>query len=392
MSERRRAEEALRRSEEHYRLLAENTTDIIMQFGLDTNLIYISPSVKSALGIDPEGLTTAKLLERTHPDDRPIEANSRREFAQTGISTVITRSRHADGRYIWFETASRLVNHPQTGEPLFIISSTRDISARKAVEEQLLEHKAELQNANFELAQASRLKDEFLANVSHELRTPLTGVLGLTEALQAGVYGPVDDRKVRILRMVEEAGRHLLNLINDILDLSKIEAGQMTLDLQEITVSDLCEACIRMVHQIALQKRQKLDYQIEPAQLVAQADIRRLKQILVNLLGNAVKFTPEGGELGLRVHPDETKECIEFIVWDHGIGIAPDKQATIFHPFVQIDGGLARQYAGTGLGLALARKLTELHNGTISITSEVGVGSEFRVAIPWVKATARGQG
>jgi PAS domain S-box-containing protein len=270
----------------------------------------------------------------------------------------------------------------------------RELRERMKIEEELREERAslaervaartaELSAANAELARAVRLKDEFLASVSHELRTPLNAILGLSEALQEQVYGSLNERQLRSLYNIENSGRHLLSLINDILDVSKIEAGKLELDIGPVAVSSVCQASVGLIKQLVLKKRLKLSLEFDPALRQIQADGRRLKQVLVNLLSNAVKFTPEGGEIGLRVTGDAEQEVVHFTVWDTGIGISQDGMARLFQPFVQLDSSLSRQYAGTGLGLALVRRLTELHGGGVSVESHVGEGSQFTVSLPW---------
>ncbi len=178
------------------------------------------------------------------------------------------------------------------------------------------ERMAELSRANAELARAVRTKDEFLANMSHELRTPLNAILGLTESLQEYVYGPLNERQSKTLQTIETSGRHLLDLINDILDLAKIEAGKMELNLDTVTISMVCQSSLQFIKQLAKKKHINVSFapQEEPGQI--QADVRRLKQILVNLLSNAVKFTPEGGEIGLDVAIEQEHERVIFAVWD----------------------------------------------------------------------------
>jgi len=268
-----------------------------------------------------------------------------------------------------------------------------DITARKEAELQLIRLNTELEDrvrqrteelhtANLSLEKASKLKDEFLASMSHELRTPLTGVLGLSEALQKGVYGPLNDKQLNILYTVEEGGRHLLNLINDILDLSKIEAGKTELQYSLAEASEVCQASLRMVKQIAVSRNQTVTFTQNQPDLVIYVDPRRFKQILVNLLGNAVKFTPEHGTLGLEVTADEENDMVHFTVWDNGIGIEEKNIGKLFQPFIQLDSSLSRSYTGTGLGLSLVKRLTELHGGHVTVTSETGKGSRFTVSIP----------
>lgn len=254
---------------------------------------------------------------------------------------------------------------------------------RNLLEQRVAEQTSDLRQANAQLARAARLKDEFLANMSHELRTPLNTVLGLSEALQEQVYGSLNERQLRALHNIEESGRHLLALINDILDVSKIEAGKLKLELRPTGVDGICQASLGLVKQIALKKRIDVAYTLNPGIMTIQADERRLKQILVNLLTNAVKFTPEGGKIGLEVVGDTEHEVIHFSVWDTGIGIAKEDIPRLFQPFVQLDSSLARQHEGTGLGLALVYRMAELHGGSVAVTSESGKGSCFTVDLPW---------
>jgi len=247
------------------------------------------------------------------------------------------------------------------------------------------ERTAELRRANAELARASRLKDEFLASMSHELRTPLNAILGLSEALQEEVYGPLNERQRKSLHTIEESGRLLLALINDILDVSKIEADKVELEIGPVSVETICQASLGLIKQEAHRKQLKVSSNLEDAPATIQADQRRLKQILVNLLSNAVKFTPEGGEIGLEVVGDAEREAVHFTVWDTGIGISPEDMKRLFEPFVQLDSSLTRQYTGTGLGLTLVHRLTELHGGGVTVKSEVGKGSRFTVSLPWRK-------
>ncbi len=250
----------------------------------------------------------------------------------------------------------------------------------------MAERTKELSLANLDLTRAVRLKDEFLANMSHELRTPLTAVLGMSESLQEGVYGPLNERQTHSVQIIESSGRHLLALITDVLDLSKIGAGTLDVQLGTVLVKSVCQASLRFVQQSAHKKHLALTSQLDEQVSVIRADERRLKQILVNLLANAVKFTPDGGAVGLEVTGDVERGEARFTVWDTGIGIAPEDIARLFQPFIQLDTGLARHYDGAGLGLALVARLVELHGGRVWVESEPGRGSRFTVAIPWQPA------
>ncbi|MBP8002478.1 MAG: PAS domain S-box protein [Chloroflexi bacterium] len=258
----------------------------------------------------------------------------------------------------------------------YVMSRTTvfNISERKLAE-------AELRAVNIALAKAARLKDEFLANMSHELRTPLNAVLSFSESLEEGTYGLLQPHQIDVLRLISESGRHLLDLINDILELSKIEAGKLELQPGPVVVETCCQASLRMIRQQAVSKRLNISTSFNNETNVIYADERRLKQMLVNLLGNAVKFTPVGGVIGLEVI-QLGDEALRFTVWDTGIGVPQDKLGELFKPFVQLDSSLARQYSGTGLGLALVHRLAELHGGGVMVESELGKGSRFSFTIP----------
>jgi PAS domain S-box-containing protein len=247
------------------------------------------------------------------------------------------------------------------------------------------ERTAELTAANAELARVARLKDEFLACMSHELRTPLNSVLGLSEMLQDGIYGALNAKQSKSIRTIEESGRHLLSLINDILDLAKIEAGKLKLEIAPVSVDGIGNTSLRLIKESALKKRIKTSVNYDSAVRIIQADERYLLQILLNLLSNAVKFTPEGGEVNLEVRAEQS--VVNFIVSDTGIGIAEKDMDRLFRPFMQLDSGLNRAYEGTGLGLSLVSRLTELHGGSVSVESEVGKGTRFVVSLPWQPVT-----
>jgi PAS domain S-box-containing protein len=274
-----------------------------------------------------------------------------------------------------------------------------DITERKQMEialqvernqlvERVEERTADLSRANSNLARALRVKDEFLANMSHELRTPLNAILGLSESLGEQIAGPLNEKQQKYISTISESGHHLLSLINDILDLAKIEAGQITLDINKVDIHSVCQASLRMIKQLAQKRNQDVSLQLDPGMGLMWADERRLKQMIVNLLGNAVKFTPENGKLGLEVHGDEEANQITITVWDNGIGIKREDLTRLFQPFVQLDSGLAREAPGTGLGLALVAQMARLHGGSVNVESEPGKGSRFTLVLPWEPALA----
>lgn len=245
-------------------------------------------------------------------------------------------------------------------------------------------HAEEVLNVAYsELEHAMRFKDEFLANMSHELRTPLTGILGMTEILQQELTGPLNERQARYVGLIDSSSRHLLSLINDVLDISKVEVGKLAPEFEQVSVDEICRASLGLVKEASQKKHLAIRYYCEPVDLQMTADARRLKQILLNLLSNAVKFTPDGGRVSLTVNGDPEQEVVRFLVEDTGVGIGSKDLGRIFEPFVQVDGSLSRQFEGTGLGLTLVKKMTELHGGRIEVESELGKGSRFTLTMPW---------
>ncbi|NTW00130.1 MAG: PAS domain S-box protein [Oscillochloris sp.] len=401
ISARRQAEIALRASETRLRLAQRCAHLGYIVIDARTGQVFWSEQTFEILGYEPYTFTPSRqhLLDRIHPEDtKQIYLDIEQLITQNQASQREYRIILPNGRVGWIygRIEAFLDSYGQTIQYIGIL---QDITERKQAEEALLaeraqlaervaEQTADLRIANAELSRAARLKDEFLANMSHELRTPLNAVLGRTEMLKEGIYGSLTPRQVEALDNIETSGRHLLELINDILDLSKIEAGKLDLQITPIDINLLCQTSMQMITQNARMKQivlnRTIDYQVDRF----LADERRLKQILVNLLSNAVKFTPEGGSVGLEIHGNPTHHTLTFSVWDTGIGIAADDITQLFKPFTQIDSGLNRQYNGTGLGLALVQRLTIAQGGSITVESEPGKGSRFNIVIPWKVAIA----
>ncbi len=246
------------------------------------------------------------------------------------------------------------------------------------LDEMVQERTQELEQAKLISESANRAKSEFLATMSHELRTPLTSILTFGTLLEKQYIGPLSEKQSSYVKLIRESGEHLLELINDILELSKIEAGKEDITLEEVNVAELGESCVTLLREKAQSKGLKLYVEIQSG-TTCHADKRRLKQILFNLLSNAVKFTEKGlVKLIIAEDPDR----IYFAVLDTGIGISPEDQAKLFQPFQQLDSGDNRRYSGTGLGLALSRRLARLHGGEITVTSRLGQGSCFTLTLP----------
>ncbi|WP_019501237.1 PAS domain S-box protein [Pseudanabaena sp. PCC 6802] len=258
-----------------------------------------------------------------------------------------------------------------------------ELNERKRAEEQLRQTNDRLAVTNIELARATRLKDEFLANMSHELRTPLNAILGMSEGLLEEGYAPLVEKQKKAINTIAKSGNHLLELINDILDLAKIEAGKLDLQIASVRLERLCDTSMTFIKQQAQKKNITLTTKISGDSEPVFMDERRMRQVLINLLSNAVKFTNEGGSVTLEVSLDKAKREINFNVIDTGIGIASKDIKKLFEAFVQIDSSLSRRHDGTGLGLALVRRIVEMHGGKVSVESEVGQGSKFQVNIPW---------
>lgn len=382
ITDRKAAEIALRESEASLQDFLETASDLIQRIDEHGRYTYVNRAWCNRLGYAFEEALQMDMFQLVTP---VYHAHCREvlvRLSQSGKSqTLEIAFQTKSGATILVEggmSIHRDANGQLTANGIF-----RDVTLRKQAEETLRQSRDELRAANAALEQAARLKDEFLANMSHELRTPLNAVLAFSEGLLEQYRGPLNEHQLTSVRNIEASGRHLLTLINDILDLSKVEAGRMDLQRQPVSIADICEASLLFVKETATKKALKLAYQLDDHLAILEADPKRLKQMLVNLLSNAVKFTPQGGQVRLDVKANADAGIATFAITDTGIGIAEQDLSQLFQPFTQLDSKLNRQHEGTGLGLALVRRLVEMHGGSITVESIPGEGSCFTLALPY---------
>jgi len=374
IDERRKSEDALRSSEERFRLLAENATDIISRRGPYGSISYVSPSVRTVLGYAPDAIMDMDTAELVHPDD----AVAYGEFVMPRgdePSQATYRMRHVDGHYVWLEGRSRLVRDPDSGLPLEYQVVSRDVTDRQQAAQELQAAKQAAEVANV-------AKSQFLANMSHEIRTPMNAILGMTD-LALLTELTVEQRDY--LMTVGQASNALLDLINDILDLAKIESGRLTLESIPFSLRDTVADTVATMSVRTREQGITLEADIDPTLAHGFAgDPGRVRQILFNLIGNAVKFTHIGG-VTVRVSPTtsrDSNDLVRFEVVDTGIGIPEDRIEAIFEAFSQADSSTSRKYGGTGLGLAITAELVEMMGGELKATSVVGQGSTFAFELP----------
>jgi PAS domain S-box-containing protein len=282
-------------------------------------------------------------------------------------------NRKKNGEIYW-EHANIAPVRNDSGEITHFVAIKEDITESRRAAEELLTAKETAEAAN-------RAKSDFLANMSHELRTPLNSVIGFSRVLKKEFFGKLNDKQAEYVTYIEDSGKHLLGLINDILDLSKVEAGKMTLDASPIVLKDVIQASVTMLKEKALRHNIRLSFDIEPGlEETIGADDRKVKQILFNLLSNAVKFTPDGGSVTLTASKES--DAVRICVADTGIGIKAEDMSKLFSEFTQLESAYTKKYEGTGLGLALTKRLVELHGGRIWVESEEGKGSRFFFTLP----------
>jgi signal transduction histidine kinase/HAMP domain-containing protein len=330
----------------------------------------------------------AKLLLPATPGRETAIAPLRSAGRLVGLLVALPADGFAPGQLDALELA--LPNLAIACERESAYQHTRRLATEVRRTAQYLEEQSdELTRVNDELANANQLKSDFLANMSHELRTPLNSIIGFSDMLLTEEVGALSPTQRDFLETVARNGRHLLELISELLDLSKIEAGRLRLALEALDLRDLLREAADNVRAQTEQRRHRLDIEVPDEPLQVTADHVRVRQVLLNLLSNAIKFTPDGGHLRLVGRADNGGARVEVI--DTGIGIAPSDQPKLFREFVQLDASASRHYEGTGLGLALCKRLVELHGGRIGVESDPGRGSTFWFTLPHEARPAVGE-
>jgi PAS domain S-box-containing protein len=376
ITERKMVENALKESEERFRILADASPVMIFDVGPDRKVRFINQATRNFYGEEQAlqlmGLGWEKLI---HPDDLEKLADHKRDdFDAETVRCIELRALHRDGAYRWIMSFTVPCFYPD-GRFYGQVGSAIDITDRKNFEE-------ELAKARDSAEEASRNKSQFLANMSHELRTPLNAVIGFSDMLIQGMGGPLTEKQKSYLKHISVSGKHLLTMVNDILDLSKAEADRIELSLQRVELQPLLTQLQELMQFSAQESSVEIRFETEADLTEIIADPNRLKQIFVNLLSNAIKFNHAGGRVTVSIHRSPDQQWILCKVKDTGIGIPADKLSQLFCEFYQVDNSNARKYGGTGLGLTLTRKLVELHHGDISVESRENIGSTFTFRLP----------
>jgi PAS domain S-box-containing protein len=385
VTEEHATQRALRDQQFYTRSLLEASIDAMMTTDPEGMITDVNMQMEALTGCTREELMGAS-FKNYFTDQTRAADGIKQVLRDNRLTDYELTARASDGR----ETEvsyNATTFYDRAGKLQGVFAAARDVTERKRLEQAL-------QEKNVELEHASHMKSEFLANMSHELRTPLNAIIGFSEVLKDGLLGELLVQQQDYVNDIFKSGTHLLSLINDILDLSKVEAGKMTLELEQIEVATLVQESLLVVREKALVHRISMVIDV-PDTLAGFGsiwlDARKVKQILYNLLSNAVKFTADGGTLTLRARRVDRVEVpdgcyphyLELAVSDTGIGISAIDQQKLFRPFSQIDSSLARRYQGTGLGLVMVQHLAIIHGGKVAMQSVQGQGSIFTVWLPW---------
>lgn len=376
------------RSQQHeanFRAVMESAREGVWLCDGTGTTLWVNGSMASLVGTTVAELSSLRLSDLLPPD----------LFEQARARTTEPqelRIPRPDGKDVWvMVSAGPIPGGRDEHAGLYAICS--NITGRRKAEEKVrdiaddlerrvVERTGELAMSNRLLEEALRSREEFLAAMSHELRTPLATILNISESLRGGVQGSLEERQIERLRVLENNGHHLLALIRDVLDLSKSLAGRIDLLPTAIDVGSLCGECLNAIRPFAESQGIELQLELPADPVVAMLDPLRVRQILTNLLSNACKFPPRGTRAGLVLATDAQARVVRMSVWDEGPGIAPEAVERLFMPFVQLDNRLSREHGGTGLGLALSRRLAEQHGGRILLETKPGEGCRFTVELP----------
>ncbi|WMW25760.1 PAS domain S-box protein [Methanolobus sediminis] len=369
ITEQKQAEIKISEEARWRRLLMEQSSDGIVIIGQDGKVIEANPRYADMLGYSHEEMQLLSIWD-CDTSHTPEQIQEMLQITDKNKSLYESQLQSKDGSIIDVEINA---NSATFGGRRMLFCVCRDISLRKKVERELLAAKIAAENAN-------KVKSEFLATMSHELRTPLTAIIGFSDVLLEGIAGDLNQKQTNYIGHVSNAGKHLLELINDILDISKIEAGESELIYEKFEVSDVIYGVASVLNSLADKNKINLCIDIDPELKMIVADRTKFKQILANLLSNAIKFTPEKGSVSVRAILQD--DSVQISVQDTGIGIAVNDMDKLFQPFKQLNPSLTRKHEGTGLGLALSKKFVEMHGGNIWVESNVGEGSIFMFTIP----------
>jgi PAS domain S-box-containing protein len=372
VTERKKAEESLKESEEKYRKLIETANDAIFIADVETGIILdANKKAGELIGISREkiiGMHQSQLHPKEEEDHyRKIFLEKFRSGKEISEDLFVI---HKDGHKIPVEISTSIteLKGKRIAQGIF-----RDITERKHIDE--------LRFENERLACATKAKSEFLANMSHELRTPLNAVIGFSELLKMKTIGNINEKQENYVDNIRYGGKHLLDIITDILDLSKVEAGKMDLFIEKVSVPETINEVLILIKEKASKNNIIINKEFDPQLEFIEADKQRIKQVFFNLLSNAVKFSNEEGGT-ITIAAKRENDMARMSVSDTGIGIREDDIGKLFKEFTQLDSGLTRKYGGTGLGLVITKKLVELHGGKIMVESRYGEGSTFSFSIP----------
>ena len=387
--QRRQAEEALHDSEARKAAIFDSALDAIMTIDRTGNIIELNPEAERVFGYNRQTIVgkafndLIALPDLTRETSRPLTgylAGAEPASVRSRVESTATRR---DGTQFPIELSLAAISTKST--PMFI-AYIRDLTEQKQQEE-MRERSRKLEEQNLHIQEANRLKSEFLANMSHELRTPLNAIIGFAEVLVDGKAGALSSLQHEFVNDILTSGQHLFQLINDVLDLAKIEAGKMMLAPETFSVRKVIDEVCAIMRPLALKRN--ITIQVEAALSVdlVTLDQLKFKQVLYNLLSNAVKFSHDNQVVKIVIALTSHQQ-LRLEVIDSGIGIRNEDLPRVFREFEQLDAGAARRFPGTGLGLALSKRIVELHNGSITVQSEFGKGSTFTVVLPFAVASA----